>query len=82
MSIYVDDNFMLVTKKCLMRQLTKLNPHLTSKFKTEENDYLGCNFLVLGDNKKGWLGQPHMIKSLSKKFGHLTEKCWKQKHMG
>ena len=66
--------FWLDTKKWLMRQLTKSNLHLTSKIQTEENDYLGCEFLVSEDNKKGWLGQPHVIKSLSKKWGHLTEK--------
>ena len=26
------------------------------KIQAEENDYVGCEFLVSEDNKKGWLG--------------------------
>ena len=52
------------------------------KIQTEENDYLGCEFLVSEDKKKGWLGQPHMIKSLLKKFGFLIEKVQTLKTAG
>ena len=46
----------------------------TFNIKIEENEYLGCEFLVSENNKKGWLGQPYMSKSLSKKGGDLMEK--------
>ena len=44
--------------------------------------YLGCEFLVSKDNKKGWLGQPYVIKSIWMKFGHLTEKVQTLKTAG
>ena len=34
------------------------------------------------DNKKGWLGQPHVMKSLSKKFRQLMEKIQTLKTAG
>jgi hypothetical protein len=32
-------------------------------------DYLSCNILFNKDKTRAWLGQPHLIKNLEKKFG-------------
>ena len=74
MSIYVDDNFLVGHKEVLNEAIDQIKSIFNIKIQTEENDYLGCEFLVLEDNKKGGLGQPHVIKSLSKTFGDMMEK--------
>jgi hypothetical protein len=42
--------------------------------KVEDNllDYLSCNIIFDDQRKKAWLGQPHLIKNLEKKFGDLV----------
>jgi hypothetical protein len=37
-------------------------------------DYLSCNIILDKDNKKEWLGQPHLTKNLENKFGQLVAK--------
>ena len=74
MLIYVDDTFLVGHEEALDEAIDQIKSTFNIKIQTEENDYLGCKFLVSKDNEKGWLGQPHMIKSLLKKFGHLIEK--------
>ena len=64
MSIYVDDNFQVGHEEALDEAIDQIKSTLNIKIQTEENDYLGCDFLVPEDNEKGWLGQPHVIKSL------------------
>jgi hypothetical protein len=41
--------------------------------KVEDNlmDYLSCNIIFDKGKMKAWLGQPHLIKNLEKKFGEL-----------
>ena len=82
MSIYVDDNFLVGHIEMLDEAIDQIKSTFNIKIQTEENDYLGCEFLVSEDNKKGWLGQPHVIKSVSKKFGYLTEKVQTPKTAG
>ena len=70
MLIYMDDNFLVGHEQALDEAMDQIESTFNIKIQTEENDYLGCKFLVSEDNKKCWLGQPHMIKSLLNKFGH------------
>jgi hypothetical protein len=32
-------------------------------------DYLSCEIVLSEDRKKAWIGQPHLISNLDKKFG-------------
>ena len=70
MSIYVDDNFLVGHKEALDEAIDQIKSTFNIKIQTEENDYLGYKFLFSKANEKDWLGQPHVIKSLPKKFGH------------
>ena len=70
MSIYVDDNFLVGHKEAIDEATDQIESTFNIKIQTEDNVYLGCEFVVSEDNKKGWLGQPQMIKLLSKKFGY------------
>ena len=37
-------------------------------------DYLSCKIKFLKDKKRAWLGQPHLIKNMEKKFGeHIQD---------
>ena len=82
MSIYVDDNFLVGHNEVLDDAIDQIESTFNIKIPTEENNYLGCEFLVSVNNKKGGLDQPDMIKSLLKKFGYLTEKVWAPKTAG
>ena len=66
MSIYVHDMGWLAHEEAIDEAIDQIKPTFNSIIQTKENDYLGCKFLVSEDNKKGWLGQPHVIKSLQK----------------
>ena len=74
MSIYVNNNFLVGHEEALDDTIDQLESPFNIKIETEEIDYLGFEFLVLEDSKKSWLGQPNVIKSLSKKYVHQTEK--------
>jgi hypothetical protein len=41
------------------------------KVEDEMTEYLSCNILYSKDKQKVWLGQPHLIPCLKKKFEHL-----------
>ncbi len=62
-SVYVDDNFCVGHTKALkifVEDLKKLT------------DYLSCTIKLSQDRKSTWVGQPHLIAKLLKKFGHLV----------
>ena len=42
-------------------------------------DYLSCKIKFSNYKKHAWLGQPHLIKNLEKKFGGLVEEIWRHK---
>ena len=81
-SIYGDDNFLVGQEEALDEAIDQIESTFNIKIQTKQNEYLGCEFLVSERNKKGWLGQPHVIKSLLKKLGYLTEKVQKLKIAG
>jgi hypothetical protein len=43
----------------------------------ELTDYLSCNILFNRNKSIAWLGQPHLIKNIKRKFGGLVEKLQK-----
>ena len=68
--IYVDDGYVL-GKMAEIRKFFEQLRATGMKITTEEsmNDYLSCEVKFSNDGKRGWLGQPHLIKSLEKSFG-------------
>jgi len=73
-SIYVDDNFCVGHKKALQEFVLELKEHgLVIKVAEGLKDYLSCSIVVSEDKKKAWIGQPHLIKKLDKKFGELVK---------
>ena len=73
-SIYVDGNFCVGHKKALMEFVIELREHgLIIKVAEGLTDYLSCKIVVSENGRKAWIGQPHLIKKLEKKFGGLVE---------
>ena len=63
-SIYVDDNFLVGEDEAVDQTTAQLQEHFKIKIEDSDNDYLGCEFMVSYNGKRGWLGQPHIVKSL------------------
>ena len=66
--IYVDEMLVIGNKEIIEELNTKVEEVFSIKTEDNLTDYLGCGF-PLNKNKKGWLGQPSIIKSLEKKLG-------------
>ena len=58
------------------------NKGLVLKIVEGLQDYLSCKIKISDNEKRAWLGQPHMIKNLENKFGRLVNKVWSHKTPG
>jgi len=72
-SIYVDNNFCVGYTQALKAFVEDLKKQgLTVKVSSKLTDYLSCSIKIVEDRKSAWIGQPHLIKKLCAKFGHLV----------
>jgi histone deacetylase 1/2 len=72
--LYVDDNLIIGDEKAVQETITQLQKHgLIPKIEDNLNNYLSCEIVVSEDRKRAWLGQPHLISNLEKKFGEETQ---------
>jgi hypothetical protein len=82
-AIYVDDCYCVGHEAAINDTIKKI---VASGFevKVEESlaDYLSCNILFNKDKTRAWLGQPHLIKSLEKKFGDAVTSLQKYRTPG
>ncbi len=87
-AIYVDDCYCVGHKKALdkMEELMKSNTKsveaFTLKVTESTSDYLGCEVVFSQDKKKAWLGQPHIVANLERKFGDAVKKLQSYKTPG
>jgi len=75
---YVDDNLILGEKdtpKWIAEEVKKYG--MDVKIEEGLQDYLSCNIILSKDKKRAWIGQPHLIKKIKKKFGQRIEKLKK-----
>ena len=78
-AFYVDDNLMVGNVKATEDAITTLkNNELVLKVMQRLQDYLSCK-KISEDKKRAWLGQPHLIKNLEKKFGKCIQEFWSDK---
>ena len=69
-AIYVDDNLMIGHPKAIDEVISFVRKNdLVLKIKDNLTNYLSCEIKFSPDMKTGWLGQPHLISNLEKKFG-------------
>ena len=73
-SIWVDDSLLIGTNEAINETIKQLKEY-GLKLTVEENlkDYLSCEITISDDGKTGWIHQPHLIKKLEAKFGHLVK---------
>ena len=67
--MYVDDMLLIGTNDAITNATEQVASAFNVKIEDEMEDYLGCEFVTTEDGTCGWLGQPHVIKTLEKKFG-------------
>ena len=72
--MYVDDNFFVGTDEAIKDTIEKLRSKgLILKVYDNLDDYLLCEIRFLDDDRMAWLGQPHLISKLQKKFGEQVK---------
>ena len=70
-AIYVDDNLLVGHPAAIEETIELLKENgLVLKVEDDLHDYLSCEIQFSPDKKKAWLGQPHLINKLEKKFGN------------
>ena len=68
--IYVDHNLVIGHTKEEDKTIAQLQKEgLVLKVEENLHDYLSCDICFSQDKKQAWLGQPHLISNLDKKFG-------------
>ncbi len=69
-SLYVDDCYIVGDKEAVSEFVDQIKAtELTVKLEYGLKDYLSCEIAFDQQKTKAWIGQPHMIKKLDKKFG-------------
>ena len=72
--MYVDDMLIIGKKEQIQEFTNKIQKEFSVKIQHNLADYLGCEFHMNKVKKRGWLGQPSIIKSLEQKFGERAMK--------
>ena len=77
MALYVDDCLVIGDSKAMNATINHMRAKgLSLKIEEELTDYLSCQIKLNRKEKKGWIGQPHLIRDLEERFGkmvnHLT----------
>ena len=80
---YVDDNYVLGNKDA-MKEIEEgvKQQGMSVTVENSLDDYLSCNIIFSQDKKRAWIGQPHLIKKMEKKFGKLVEQLTDTKTAG
>ena len=72
--LYVDDNLLIGDQAAIDDAIKQMKQKgLILKVKDSLKDYLSCEINFSSDKKRGWLGQPHLISNLEKKFKNLVK---------
>ena len=81
--LYVNDNLMIGNMAAIDDAIEALkNKGLVLKIVEGLQDYLSCKIKLSEDKKRVWLWQPHLIKTIEKKFGELMQDVHSHKTLG
>ena len=73
-ALYVDDNLMIGHEKAIEEMIVQLEENgLKLKVENDFSDYLSCEIKFSENKKQAWLGQPHLIANLERKFGEQVK---------
>ena len=76
-ALYIDNNVMVRYIATIDDAIEALeNKGLVLKVMEGLQDYVSCKIKFSDDKKQAWLGQPHLIKNMEKKFGRLVQNVW------
>jgi hypothetical protein len=81
--LYVDDCYCCRHEAAINDTIEQIKANgFGVKVEDDLSDYLSCNIVFNKEKTKAWLGQPHLIKSLEKKFGDLVKSLQQYKTPG
>ena len=72
--MYVDDMLIIGKKEQIQDFTNKIQKEFSVKIQHNLADYLGSEFCMNKVKRRGWLGQPSIVKSLEQKFGERAMK--------
>ncbi len=82
-ALYVDDCFCCGNKEAIQETVKLIQEAgFNVTIENEMTDYLSCEILFSRDRKKCWIGQPHLIRKLEKKFGEMVTTLQKYRTPG
>ena len=73
MALHVDDCYGLGHPKAVENAIHMIKDHFNLTIEPNLMDYLSCEIRFDRLKEKAWLGQPHLIKNLDKKFGEMVK---------
>ena len=80
---YVDDNYTVGHEAAIKETIELIKKSgFNVTVEDELSDYLSCKIQFDKKKTKAWLGQPHLIKKLDKKFGDLVKGLQKYRTPG
>ena len=71
--MYVDDVLIVGTRVTIDKAVRDIEDCFEITVDGTLKDYLGCEIHFSEDKKSAWLGQPHLIKNLKRRFGHMVD---------
>jgi hypothetical protein len=75
--LYVDNNLIIGHPEAVDHTIDQLRKNnLMLKIENNLHDYLSCEIVLSDDRTKTWLGQPHLISNLEKKYGETVQKLY------
>lgn len=80
--LYVDDSACLGHPADIKTTMMLISEEFKITSEGKLNDFLGCDIIRREKEKTCWLLQPHLIKKLSQKYGHLISKFSKTLTLG
>ena len=69
MALHVDDCYAVGHPKAIDDAISQVSKHFKLKIEEKMSDYLSCEIRFNKEKTKARIGQPHLLKSLEKKFG-------------
>ena len=73
--MHVDDSIIFGNKKDIKEVIIHLERRFTVKTEGGLNDFLGCEIIMSDKKDKCWLLQPHLLKSLKKKYSNELKRA-------
>jgi len=71
-AMYVDDCLCIGTKQAIDQAIADIKSKFAIKVDGTFKEYLGCEVRFSRNRTTAWLGQPHLISNMERKFGQMV----------